>query len=133
VKLGVHIRLLRKSPEKLEKQARRNRALGLITPYLLESQDEFNELNRKERKIFEMEMKNIGNYVKTNLPSYFKQLEKLDVARIERSKIEQIERPRRKMVKKYLAVHKDVPDNIRIALLKSNNISRELIDKLLKG
>lgn len=127
------MRLFRKNPEKLEKQARRNRGLALISPYLFESQDEFNELTRKERKIYEKEMANIGEYVKSSLPRYFKQLNKLEVTKIDRSRIEQIERPRRKMVKKYLADHKDIPENIRITLLKTNNISPELIDKLLKG
>ena len=125
--------LFRKSPEKLEKQARRNRALGIITPYLLESQDEFNELNRKERKIYEHEMVKLSEYVRTHLPRYFEQLDRLDVAKIDRSKIEQLERPRRGMVKKYLATRQDLPENIRTALQKTNNISRELIDKLLKG
>jgi hypothetical protein len=127
------MKLFSKSPEKLEKQAIRNRALGLITPYLLESQNEFNELNRKERKIFEKEMKSISNYIKANLPHYLNQLEKLDVSKVNRTRIEQLERPRRKMVKKYLAEHKDIPENIKITLIKTNNISRELINILIKG
>ncbi len=127
------MKLFRKDPKKVDKRARRNRALGLITPYLLESQDEFNELSRKERKIYEKEMKKIGEHVKSFLPHYFEQLDKLDVTNIDRSRIEQIERPRRKMVKKYLAEHKDIPENIKITLIKTNNISPELIDKLFKG
>jgi DNA-binding protein Fis len=127
------MKLFRKNPKKVEKQARRNRALGLITPYLLESHDEFNELSRKERKIYEQEMKKIGEHVRSSLPRYFEQLDRIDVGKIDRSRIEQIERPRRKMIKKYLAEHQDIPENIRITLLKTNNISRELIDKLIKG
>jgi hypothetical protein len=127
------MKLFRKKPEKLEKQASRNRALGLITPYLLDSQDEFNELTRKERKLYEKEMGMISEYVRSNLPRYFEQLDKLDVSKIDRSRIEQLERPRRRIVQKYLKGHIDIPENIRIALLKTNNISRELINKLLKG
>jgi len=127
------MKLFRKSPEKLEKQARRNRALGIITPYLLESQDEFNQLSRKERKIYEKEMKAIGKFIKANLPRYLNQLEKLDVSKVNRTQIEQLERPRRGMVKKYLAKRRDLPENIKITLFKTNNISRELIDRLLKG
>ena len=127
------MKLFRKNPKKLEKQQRRNRAFALITPYLLDSQDDFNELTRKERKIYEQEMTRIGEYLKSSLPRYFDQLDKLEVMKIDRSRIEQIERPRRKMVKKYLADHKDIPENIRITLIKTNNISPELIDKLLKG
>jgi hypothetical protein len=120
----------KKDPKKERRRAMMKRAGRHYLPTLSKLLLEYRKLSRKERKEFKEICENIRFYVKVGAPDYYEDFDLPSISKDtpEYDKLKSGVERETGLVEEYLSKHPEVPEKLRILILKFNKLGSSALD-----